>query len=154
VITQLTSGTLYFIRVAARNSLSSLTPDPTGEILDSTRWSSTVAVTPSNQLPGAPLTVVPSVSGLTQIQVLFNPPISNGGFIIDKYLIEWNNNIAFTDMASYGATNETVANLLPALTKLFLGTLIYEISGLVTGQVNTYIYVYIYLYTYIAVTIF
>jgi hypothetical protein len=79
--------------------------------------------------------VVPSVSGLTQIQVLFNPPISNGGFIIDKYLIEWNNNIAFTDVASYGATNETVANLLPALTKAFLGSFIYEISGLVTGQV-------------------
>lgn len=57
VITQLTNGTLYYIRVAARNSLSSLTPDPTGKILDSTRWSSTVTVIPSNQLPGAPLQV-------------------------------------------------------------------------------------------------
>jgi hypothetical protein len=57
VITQLTSGTLYYIRVAARNELSSLTPDPTGEILDSTRWSSTVTVIPANQLSGAPLTV-------------------------------------------------------------------------------------------------
>jgi hypothetical protein len=134
VISSLTSGTVYYFRVAARNSISSQVVDPTGEILDNTRWSSTVTAIPANQLPGAPLAVTPSVSGLTYMQVLITPPTSNGGLSIDTYLIEWDSNIAFTDLTSYGSTNQSVANLDPALTGNYAGLLVYEISGLTTGS--------------------
>ena len=134
VINGLSSGSTYYIRVAARNSLSVLTADPTGTIPDVTRWSSTISITPTNQLPGMPQSVVPSVSGLTYVQVLITPPTSTGGYSIDEYLIEWDADLAFTDVSTYGSIVRTVYQLSPALTGIYTGVYIYEISGLLTGQ--------------------
>lgn len=91
-------------------------------------------VTPVNQRPGGPLSVISVVSGLTFIQVSITPPIMTRGYSIDHYLIEWNGDRAFTDAATNRSTTQSVAHLSPPLTGTYSGVLLYEISGLTTGQ--------------------
>lgn len=125
LIQLLTLNHQYFVRVAAKNSVSQLSP--------TIKWSGAVSAVTANQPPSAPVAVVADGSGLTFVQVLITPPVSSGGVPISHYLIEWDSSSGF-DSTSYGSI--TVINnqtYLPAL-KRVNGDLVYEIPGLKVGQ--------------------
>jgi len=71
LINFLTEGTRYYVRVAARNSVSL---SNTIDTEDPTRWSEVVSAITANQAPSAPVAVSSSVSGPTSLQVLIAPP--------------------------------------------------------------------------------
>jgi hypothetical protein len=71
LINSLTEGTRYYVRVAARNSVSL---SNTIDTEDPTRWSEVVSAITANQAPSAPVAVSSSVSGPTSLQVLIAPP--------------------------------------------------------------------------------
>jgi len=131
VIELLSINTMYFVRVAARNSVSLQTTDPTRSIADNTKWSEIVNTATSNQPPSAPVQVQTTVSGLSFVQVLITPPVDNGGMPITSYIIEWDASKNFDDLTTYGKISVLVANL-PKLS-VASGILVYELSNLGTG---------------------
>jgi len=130
IITQLTSGTKYYVRVAARNEVEVQQTDPTGSIPDNTRWSETANAIPYDQPPSAPPVVTASVAGKTQVQLLVTPPASDGGSDITNMTLEWAYTKAFTG-SSYDSVVVDYSSLhsLPGD-----GRLVYELSGLKSGK--------------------
>ena len=126
LIQGLTIGTKYYVRVAARNSISLLTPITQNS--DPTKWSQVVSAITTNQKPSAPVSVTAQVSSPTSLQILITPPTSNGGIAISNYLIEWDSSKFFDDAATYGSANPA-ASSLPVL-KSDSGILVYELTGL------------------------
>ena len=138
-IERVSLGVTYYVRVSARNSISTQSVDPTGDIPDNTKWSSVAKVVPADQPPSAPLLVVPAVSGPTSVQIVVTPPLFTGGCpggvagSLDQYLLEWDQSATFDDKITYGNITIPASQLLPALTGNFLGDWVYDLSGLTTG---------------------
>eukprot|EP00940_MAST-03C_sp_MAST-3C-sp2_P000562 g562.t1 len=75
----LTQGTAYYVRIAALNSIghgTSLLSTPRYEI-------------PLPQRPGQPVDVTLDVVHSDTLRATWSPPLQNGGFPVDEYLIEW-----------------------------------------------------------------
>jgi len=135
LVQYLTVSRKYYVRVAARNSVSLQSIDPSGEISDNTNWSQVLAATTFNQRPSAPVTVTMKASGLTTAQVLITPPTSNGGSDITKYMIEWDAASQFNDQTTYGKKEVNKADLKVLSTTVpgLANVLVYTITGLSTG---------------------
>jgi len=131
MIENLAINVKYFVRVAARNSVSIQRSDPTGTIRDNTNWSGTAWAVTSNQAPSAPVEVITSVAGLRSIQVLITPPLDDGGVKITEYFIEWDGSINFDDSTTSGKFLAKASDL-PVLSAS-TGQLVYNIDGLSTG---------------------
>jgi len=126
LIQQLSTGTKYYVRVAARNSVSA---QQASSNVDFTKWSGTVNGVPNDRAPSAPIAVVATLSGKQSVQVLTTVPISTGGQPITAYKFEWDSAVSFAS-TSYS----TVTIPVSQLNALFIGgPLVYEISPLTTG---------------------
>lgn len=123
-IPTLTQFTTYYVRVAARNSLS--VEAGLGEA-DSTNWSSTAVAFPEDQPPSAPLFVNGTTAGPTVVQIIITKPKSNGGIAITDYSIELSTGANF---ATVTTMEVPVANL-DALYEG--GSLVYDFTGLTQG---------------------
>ena len=78
-------GQAYYARVFAQNQLGYSLPQ----------------VSPTSQkpmvVPGSPTSVVLSVYSSTELRVVFNPPLDNGGDTIVKYIIEYSNSSSWAN---------------------------------------------------------
>merc|ERR1711871_1793145 len=126
LVQYLTSDTAYYVRVAARNSIS-ITSGMTDE---NTYWSAAVTSTTADQAPSAPVSVETLLAGPTQIQVLITEPLSNGGASVVNYVIESSASSAFDDSTTYATTTQAVSGL----PDLETGVKVYEITGLTAGN--------------------
>eukprot|EP01029_Cantina_marsupialis_P004229 TRINITY_DN1423_c0_g1_i1.p1 TRINITY_DN1423_c0_g1~~TRINITY_DN1423_c0_g1_i1.p1 ORF type:complete len:6993 (+),score=3165.97 TRINITY_DN1423_c0_g1_i1:2976-20981(+) len=87
VIPQLTSGTVYYIRVKAHNSQGYSEPQsssPTNEY--------------PRRAPSAPVNVVVQSTSQSMITVSFTSPADNGGDAVTLYKIEWDTTSAFNSL--------------------------------------------------------
>ena len=126
LIQYLTSGNAYYVRVAARNSISI----SAGMTDENTYWSTSVTSTTADQAPSAPVSVVTQLAGPSQIQTLITTPLSNGGASITDYYIEWCASSAFDDASTYASTTQTASSL----DELTTGVLVYEITSLTASN--------------------
>jgi hypothetical protein len=131
IVNYLTINTRYYIRVAARNSISFMVMESSGNVDEGTTWSGVVSTVTANQVPTAPVLVTSAVSGPNSLQILITPPTSDGGLSILNYLIEWDGSENFDDMSTFGQVNMSSANL-PMLQQS-TRVLVYEIVGLTSG---------------------
>jgi len=109
LIESLTISELYYIRVAARNSVPVQKVNPNGNPPDNTNWSGTYSATPAKQVPGAPNSVEVNGMGSTSLQLIISPPNRNGGSSITEYLIEWDSSASFKS-SNYGYLNVSVSD--------------------------------------------
>ena len=92
-ISSLTEGNNYHVRVSAYNAMGYSVP------------SSTVTVIP-RRIPSAPTNVKLDVVSGNQLEVSFNPPTSNGGDTITKYIVQWDTVESFNSNGAW-MTNGT-----------------------------------------------
>lgn len=126
LVQYLTTGTPYYVRVAARNSISI----SSGMDDENTFWSGVTSSTTSDQAPSAPVLVESLLAGPTQIQVLITEPLSNGGATITDYVIEHCASSAFDDATTYTTTTQAVSGL----SLIDSGITVYEITGLTAAN--------------------
>jgi hypothetical protein len=126
LIQGLSTANKYYVRVAARNSISI----SSGMTAANTRWSGVVSATTSDQAPSAPVLVESQTAGPTQMQVRITQPLSTGGSAITNYYIEWSASSSFQDPSTKGAANVTVGSLV----SLSSTVKVYEVTGLTSGK--------------------
>jgi hypothetical protein len=117
----------YYVRVAARNSISIAN----GNNAANSVWSEVVSSTTSDQAPSSPVTVEAVLAGPTQLQGLITKPLSTGGSAITTYTIEWCASSAFNDDATLGSATVAVGSL--DLLEDGGNVYKYEVTGLTTG---------------------
>jgi hypothetical protein len=117
----------YYVRVAARNSISIAN----GNNAANSVWSEVVSSTTSDQAPSSPVTVEAVLAGPTQLQGLITKPLSTGGSAITTYKIEWCASSAFNDDATLGSATVAVGSL--DLLEDGGNVYKYEVTGLTTG---------------------
>jgi len=127
MIQSLQVGT-YYVRLAARNSISIAN----GNNAANTVWSEVVSSTTADQSPTSPVLVEGKVAGPTQLQALITEPLSTGGSAITHYVIEWCASSTFNDAGTYGTATVATGSLelLQASGLVYK----YEITGLATGS--------------------
>ena len=79
VLHGLSSGTAYSVRVSSSNALGYSQP----------RYSSPSSLAPPKQKASEPIGVQLVSNSATQLKVVWNHPVSDGGDTVTKYLIEW-----------------------------------------------------------------
>jgi hypothetical protein len=121
-ISYLTNQNSYYIRAAARNPISLVTPE------EDTNWSDVIIATAVNQVPGAPVSVEVQTSSISSVQVLVEVPTTNGGEAITSYLIECSTESGFdaSDIHSQNISND-------GFNWLRDNTLVVEIESLAHG---------------------
>ncbi|KAE8987960.1 hypothetical protein PR001_g22172 [Phytophthora rubi] len=117
VISSLTKGTPYFIRVRARNSqgFGQLQPSVPGKMQPYTT-------------PSAPTQVVLGITSATMLTVRWAPPSDDGGDAISAYVVQWDVAAGFDSLALTTGTTATVGDATQrsyTITGLTPGTLYY-----------------------------
>jgi hypothetical protein len=128
-ISSLNEFTTYYVRVAARNSLSQQVA--VGEA-DSTNWSATAAAYPEDQPPSAPISVNGTTGGIGNAQLFIIKPKSTGGKAIDSYNIQVSTDSGFGTVSevSIAAADVEVLDTQQASE----GPIVYDYTGLSVGQ--------------------
>jgi hypothetical protein len=134
LIQNLNIGVNYFVRVAARNSLSAATVyGPL--VADDTNWSQSAVAVPKDQPPSIPQTLSALASGATFVQLVVKQPLITGGKAVSHYLFEYDTSDAF-DSANKGLLEVTEAAL--SADALESGDFVQEVSGLKIGRVYNF----------------
>ncbi len=84
VVTDLTPGETYYLRVSALGDIEA----PVIRGVDTTSWSGVLSLIPENQPPGAPISVVAHHFSGDSIQVHVNMPTEDGGLPIESLIFE------------------------------------------------------------------
>ena len=129
VMSYLTSGTTYYVRVAARNDVPAQAVSPVGTPPDNTMWCSIVDGVPSDQVPNSPGEVSLTISSRSVLQVMFEEPERDGGRNITTYTVEYDSDASF-DSAAYVSKSLAADDLSSLYTD---GPLVTYISGIVPG---------------------
>lgn len=133
VISSLTSGTKYYVRVAAVNSVPVQIVELEGAI-NNRRWSDTVSATPIDTVPSEPTGVQISARSGTSLKALITPPLRDGkgtsGAAITHYVIDVDTTSTF-DSSTKVTPVDTAIGSLPELYSG--GPLVHYITGLTTG---------------------
>jgi len=119
----LTAGTTYYVRLAARNSvpIQFTDPNPAPGFPDNTNWSATLSAVPADQKPNAPDSVTLFNVDKSTLRVIIDPPARTGGRPITNYKIEWDSANTF-DSSNKGTV--TITTPSPALIN---GDLLYDL---------------------------
>lgn len=117
VITTLTPGTVYFVRVRALNDVL---------VQDNTAWSATLQAETADQPPYPPSEVSLRSLSSTAVQVMVEPPVRDGGQPVTSFTIE------LDTVPTFALATSVVVNLA-ALPKLGDGAFVYTHSGLDAG---------------------
>jgi hypothetical protein len=120
VITGLTAGTVYFVRVRALNDVL---------VQDNVAWSATLQAETVDQPPYPPSEVRLRSLSATALQVMVEPPVRDGGQPVTSFTIEIDTVPTF---AGAGLTSAVVN--LASLPKLGDGAFVYTHSGLEVGE--------------------
>lgn len=88
LLTALTAGNTYYIRVAALGDVKAQAVSPTGDPPDNTNWSGVLEAVPANQPPSSPGPVSLYVLDGSTLQLHMEVPAESGGATIDQYLID------------------------------------------------------------------
>lgn len=110
-ICNLSPSVKYYVRVAAKNSVEvQVIQTPAGAV-ENLRWSAMHSITPMDQVPDSPLITTVSSIGQSVVQVVFEPPLRDGGKPVTQYSIHWE--LADDDSSSQVLT--IIANSLSSL---------------------------------------
>ena len=130
MIQSLSTGNTYYVRVAARNSISIANNNN----IANTVWSDVVSSKTSNQSPSAPISVEVLLAGSSQMQVLISKPLTTGGSAILKYVIELCASSTFNDAATFRSIPVLVSDPALVLLQANGNKYTYSVSGLAVGK--------------------
>merc|ERR1711871_915535 len=128
-ISSLSEFTTYYVRVAARNSLSQQVG--VGEA-DSTNWSATASTYPEDQPPSAPVSINGTTGGIGSAQLFITKPKSTGGKAIDSYNIQVSTDSGFGTVSEVTIAAADIAVL--DTQQAVEGPIVYDYTGLTIGS--------------------
>lgn len=88
LLTGLSEGETYYIRVAAIGEVAAQAVNPTGDPPDNTNWSGVIEAVPVDQPPSSPGPVSIYVLDGSTLQLHMEVPSESGGSNITQYLID------------------------------------------------------------------
>merc|ERR1711871_1430188 len=128
-ISQLNEFTTYYVRVAARNSLSQQVE--VGEA-DSTNWSAIASTYPEDQPPSAPLSINGTTGGIGSAQLFITKPKSTGGKAIESYNIQVSTDSGFDTVSEVTVAADDIVVL--DTQQAVEGPIVYDYTGLTIGS--------------------
>merc|ERR1711871_1682648 len=128
-ISSLSEFTTYYVRVAARNSLSQQVG--VGEA-DSTNWSATASTYPEDQPPSAPVSINGTTCGIGSAQLFITKPKSTGGKAIDSYNIQVSTDSGFDTVSEVTVAADDIVVL--DTQQAVEGPIVYDYTGLTIGS--------------------
>jgi len=101
----------YYVRAAAKNSVEvQVIQTPAGAI-ENIRWSAVYSTTPMDQAPDSPLINAVSSIGQTGVQIVFEPPLRDGGKPVTQYSIHWDLTNDFSSLQMLTFPSNTLSSL-------------------------------------------
>lgn len=114
---------VYFVRVAARNSVQAQSIHPSGYPADNTNWSGVVSAVPIDQVPVPPLSLKAIVLGYDRIQLSFDWPRRDGGKEISEFIVSYDTSADFSS-----ANQMRIASSIPQKIPNNSNTFIFDFS--------------------------
>ena len=130
VITGLTSGETYYVRVRAENSVPFQNTYSAYNYVYAT--SNPASAVPADRVPDSPVSVDVSVLSGTSIRLLIAPPSRNGGQAVTSYRIDYD---TASNFASCGTSCQSTVTASTLQTVTTGSKLVYDITGLTAGTV-------------------
>lgn len=116
----------YYVRAAARNSV---------EIQGNADWSTVLSAMPVNQPPGPPVDIFASVLSSSSIQIIFRPPLRNGGVSVTHYIFELSE-VETTASEEVKNVERQVSVNVDSIDALLDGRFVYDLVDALSLSVN------------------